>query len=222
MANPVISSLRLLALLCTLPALRPCALAHRLDEYLQATLVAIEPDEVRLQINLTPGIAIAEQLLALVDRDRDGVISTNEARNYAEALKRDLIVRVDQRNVELKLATSQFPPPAELRTGWGIIQIEFSVAPGPLANGTHKVTLENRHLPQASVYLFNAAPPKSRSIGIVRQTRNENQSEGEIEFSFHPPPNPYITFGIIALLLALLLALSFGKRRAGKSSRGRI
>ena len=217
MANAVISILRLLTLLFTLLAFRPCVFAHRLDEYLQATLVAIEPDEVRLQINLTPGVAVAEQVLALVDRDRDGVISTNEAAAYAAVLKRDLIVRVDQRNLELKSITSKFPAPAELRTGWAIIQVEFSVAPS-LAAGAHKFTLENRHLPDVSVYLFNAAPPRSRSIQIIRQIRNENQSEGEIEFSFHPPTNPYRTVGIVALLLAPLVVLSLGGRRAGKSS----
>jgi hypothetical protein len=220
MANAVISILRLLALLFTLLAFRPCVLAHRLDEYLQATLVAIEPDEVRLQINLTPGVAVAEQVLALVDRDRDGVISTNEAAGYAEVLKRDLIVRVDQRNLELKPTTFKFPAPTELRTGWGIIQMEFSVAPHSLAEGAHKFTLENRHLPNTSVYLFNAAPPKSRSVQIIGQRRNENQSEGEIEFSFHPPTNPYRTVGIGALLLTLFVVMSFGGRRARKSSPG--
>src|SRR5882724_9401524 len=116
----------LLGLLLRLFALPTTGLAHRLDEYLQATLVTIEPSEVRLQINLTPGVAVAEQVLSLIDRDRDGVISTNEATAYAKSLMRDVIVRLDQRKVELKLASSSFPAPTELRTGWGIIKVEFS------------------------------------------------------------------------------------------------
>ena len=39
------------------------AAAHQLDEYLQGTLVAIEPGEIRLQMNLTPGVAVAEKVL---------------------------------------------------------------------------------------------------------------------------------------------------------------
>src|SRR3954464_3799055 len=78
------------------------ALAHRLDEYLQATLVAIEPGEIRLQINLLPGIAVAEEVLAAIDRDRDGVISKSEGRAYADALRRELTVRLDERDLELK------------------------------------------------------------------------------------------------------------------------
>jgi hypothetical protein len=163
------------------------ALAHRLDEYLQATLVHIEPGEIRLQINLTPGVAVAEQVLALIDRDRDGKISTNEAAAYCELLKRDLRVRLDQNKVALKLTASSFSAPADLRTGWGIIQLEFSCSVGLLATGPHKLSLKNRHLPASSVYLFNAAQPASDSVRITSQKRNESQSTGEIEFTISRP-----------------------------------
>src|ERR1041385_4307254 len=57
----------------------PCSVfAHRLDECLQATLVVIEPDRIRLQMNFTPGVAVAEQVLAQIDTDHDGTISTKE------------------------------------------------------------------------------------------------------------------------------------------------
>jgi hypothetical protein len=175
-------------LLLALLAFPSAVFAHRLDEYLQATIVVIEPDRVRLQINLTPGVAVAEQVLALIDHNRDGIISTNEAAAYSELVKRDLIVRLDQRDIKLQLTTSFFPGPAELRTGWGFIQIEFSAIPGRLVAGAHTLTWENRHLPSVSVYLLNAAQPASGSVQIIKQTRNEIQSTGEIEFTFQPPP----------------------------------
>jgi gamma-glutamyltranspeptidase / glutathione hydrolase len=184
MAEAMITILRCLALLFGLVTLPSTVFAHRLDEYLQATLVAIEPSGFRLHINLTPGVEVAKQVLAVIDRDHDGVISTNEAAGYSELLKRDLIVRLDQRNVELKVTASNFPSTAELRTGLAIIQMEFSVTPSPLVAGAHKFTLENRHLPTVSVYLFNAAQPKSGSVQIITQKRNANQSAGEIEFAF--------------------------------------
>lgn len=163
--------------------------AHQLDEYLQATLVVIEPDRVRLQINLTPGVAVAEKVLWLVDRNRDGVISTNEAAAYCEALKHDLIVKLDQRELKLKCTASYFPGTAELQTGWGFMQIEFSATPGQLAAGTHSLAIENRHLPKLSVYLINAAQPASASIQITKQIRNENQTTGEIQFTLKSPAN---------------------------------
>lgn len=157
--------------------------AHRLDEYLQATLVSVEPGEVRLKINLTPGVAVADQVIQLIDRDRDGLISTNEATAYAKVLMRELFLRLDQRKVELKLISSNFPTPTELRTGSGIIQIEFYATAGSLPSGAHKLILENRHLRGLSVYLFNAAQPGSGSVHITRQKRNNSQSLGEIEFT---------------------------------------
>ena len=186
MVEAVTRTLCPLALLLALLAF-PCAVfAHRDDQYLQATLVAVEPSGVRLQINLTPGVAVAEQVLAQIDRDRDGAISKNEAAAYAESLRRDLTLRIDGRKLDLNLTASEFVPPEELRTGSGIIQMEFSASFGPLVTGPHSLTLENRHLTTISVYLINAARPRFATIEITRQKRNENQSAGEIEFTFHP------------------------------------
>ena len=75
MAEAVIRTLCHLPLLLALLAFPSAVFAHRDDQYLQATLVAIEPSGVRLQMNLTPGVAVAEQVIAEIDRDRDGAIS---------------------------------------------------------------------------------------------------------------------------------------------------
>jgi hypothetical protein len=218
MGEAMTSARRHLPLLLAVLAVPSAIFAHRLDEYLQATLVAIEPGEIRLDINLTPGVAVAGQVLALIDRDSDGVISTNEAGAYAELVRRDLVARLDGRNVELKLAALNFPDLADLHTGWGIIQLEFSLSPGELAAGGHKLLLENRHLPAASVYLFNAAHPASSSIRIIGQTRNENQSTGEIAFEFHPAPNPYKSLGIVVSIAALSVVLFAGARQSRNKS----
>ena len=101
----VSGTLRRLPLLLVLLAVPSVVFAHRDDQYLQTTLVAIEPWGVRLEINLTPGVAIAEQVIARIDRDRNGEISENEAAAYADSLKRDLTprrrtkVRIETRRV---------------------------------------------------------------------------------------------------------------------------
>ncbi|MDB6031084.1 MAG: hypothetical protein JWM16_1422, partial [Verrucomicrobiales bacterium] len=91
MVEALTTMFRLLPLLLCYALLPSSVLAHQLDEYLQATLVSIEPGHIRLKINLTPGVAIADQVLALLDHDRDGVVSTNEVKMYAESIERDLI-----------------------------------------------------------------------------------------------------------------------------------
>jgi hypothetical protein len=216
MVEAVTATLRRLPLLLALIAFPTAVFAHRLDEYLHATLVEIEPDGLRLRISLTPGVAVAEQVLAVIDHDHDGVISTNEATAYAELLKRDLVVRLDGRDVELRLAASRFPAPTELRTGWGIIQIEFSATPGPLAAGAHSLTLEHRHLSAVSVYLINAAMPKSEDVQITRQSRNDNQSTGEIEFTFRAPANPSRVRGILTALVVLFVAVFVATRLSAR------
>jgi hypothetical protein len=200
-------------------ALATGTFAHPLDVYLQATLVAIEPNEIRLEMNLTPGVQVADQVLGLIDRNRDGVIATNEAAAYAALLEGELVVRLDGRIVETKLAALDFPETGELRTGWGIIQLEFSVNPGSLAPGPHKLTLENRHNPVASAYLFNAARPASASIQVTGQKRNENQSTGEITFVYHPASNPIPKFSLAVCLPAIFVVLSVGLLQAKRRRR---
>ena len=50
---------------------RTLADAHQLDEYLQATRIAVDAIGSSLEIDLTPGAALAEQIFALLDRDSD-------------------------------------------------------------------------------------------------------------------------------------------------------
>ena len=221
MVEPVIKHLRWLLLLTSL-AFPSAGFAHRLDEYLQGTLVTIEPNNIQFQINLTPGVAVAERVLAVIDRDHDGVISTNEATAYAEMLRRDLVVRLDERHIPLKLDAFTFPTPAELRTGSGIILMEFSIRPGPLTPGAHRLTMENRHLPAVSVYLFNASRPRAESVEITGQKRNENQSSGEIAFDLHDLATPPRTAGTVVSLVVFFIVLLIGLAYARNTRRASI
>lgn len=195
------------------------ASAHRLDECLQATLVAIAPERVRLEINLTPGVEVADHMLSLIDLDRDGVISAGESAAYAERVKRDLQLRVDRHEVSLELTASQFPEVEEMRSGFGIVQLEFTATPPTLAGGAHEISFENHHQPSASVYLFNATKPKSAAIKIDRQTRNRNQSQGGVEFSYRSMEKASDTPGIIVAVMASLTAVvSIGWRLRQESA----
>jgi len=112
---------------------------------------------------------------------------------------------LDQRSVALEPTRSEFPAPPELRSGWAFIQVEFSEALGPHAAGKHSLVVENRHLPSVSVYLINALQPESSAIQISKQNRNENQSRGEIEFSFVAPPSSSNWKGMVIAAAGMLL-----------------
>jgi hypothetical protein len=192
--------------LLVLFAYPPIARAHQLDEYLQATLVAIEPGEIRLHMNLTPGVEVADMVLAAIDRDGDGEITTAEAAAYAGALKDDLVVQLDGRRLELTPAKWNFPPLEDLRTGWGMMQVEYAVACGAISGGPHTLSVQNRHQHRVSAYLLNAALPATNAIQVTAQRRNYNQSSGEIDFTCPAPaaaPRSMIaTAGALAALLA--------------------
>jgi hypothetical protein len=181
--------------------------AHRLDEYMQATLVAIAPGDIRLQINLTPGVKVAERIIGLIDADGDGAIAPAEADAYAAAVNQDLAIRVDRKSVIAKVAAHNFPPPEELRTGAGIIQIELAVAPGGFGDGPHRLDFANGHLPEFSVYLFNAAQPSGGQPRILEQVRNRTQSECAVAFTFAPRTPPGQPISNVALAVAALVLL---------------
>ena len=49
---------------------------------MQATLIAVDPDTVGLEITLAPGVEIAQALISRMDTNRDGAISSSEARDF--------------------------------------------------------------------------------------------------------------------------------------------
>lgn len=158
--------------------------AHRLDECLQATMAVIEPGKVHLQLTLQPGVEVAGQLIARLDGNRNGSISRAEGNAYVSALQGELSLRLDGKPLTLKLETSRFDTPAQLREGDGLIQLTFSAAFA--GAGMHRLSYDNRHLPAISVYLFNALQPELPRVRIDGQQRNEAQSSASVDFLVKP------------------------------------
>ena len=85
-------SAALLGLLAAwLPTLGTEVSAHRLDEYLHAARLAIDSTGVRLELSLTPGIAVADAVIRDIDADRDAVLSPAERRTYSQRLLNGLL-----------------------------------------------------------------------------------------------------------------------------------
>jgi hypothetical protein len=60
------------------------AFAHRIDEYLQATILSLEPDRVEASMRLIPGMLVSQSVIAAIDANGDGAFSESEERAYAE------------------------------------------------------------------------------------------------------------------------------------------
>lgn len=151
------------------------ASGHRLDEFLQATTIELQPRGVQGQIRLTPGIAVFAFVKAGIDTDRDGVISSGEQRACAERVLRDLSLVVDGRRLGLQLVSMSFPGVNEMKEGLGEIQIEFR-AEGLNEVRDHQLVFENRHQRRISAYLVNCLVPRDPDIRVTGQSRNYDQS----------------------------------------------
>jgi hypothetical protein len=155
------------------------ARAHRLDEYLQATLIGATPRGTDIEISLTPGVAMLPALMAVIDQDRDGRISAQEERAYVARVARDLELRVDGLRAPMYLVESQFPAIETMREGLGTIRVKLRTS-----RAGHALRFENRHLPQVSVYLVNCLAAPSDGLVVGRQQRDEAQRSIELEYSF--------------------------------------
>jgi hypothetical protein len=158
------------------------ASAHRLDEYLQATLIAVERDHVAVSMRLIPGIAVSSAVIASIDTNGDGVLSPQERWDYAQRVLSELALSIDGKKLEPKLKSADFPQIQEMRDGLGEIHIEYTATlPGGGLN--RKLILENNNQRQRAVYLVNALAPGDPGISIVAQKRNQVQSTYELDYT---------------------------------------
>ena len=149
--------------------------AHRRDEYLQAARLAIEPRRVDVQLDLTPGIAIADRIVGDIDRDRDGTLSRDEQEAYVGRVLDAIELRVDGDVLRLERVESTFPSLDAIRGGEGTIRLRTVAVLPRLSNGDHELAFRNRHRPDVSVYLANALVPDGDSIAITAQHRDPAQ-----------------------------------------------
>jgi hypothetical protein len=158
------------------------AWAHRLDEYLQATLISIEKDRVDVLMRLIPGVAVSNAVLTGIDANADGVISEAEQRAYAVHVLGDVSLKIDGTMLRPKLVSVKFPAVEAIKEGLGEIQIEFT-ADLPSGGTNRKLVFENHHQERISAYLVNCLVPRDRDIRVLAQNRNEQQSFYELDYS---------------------------------------
>lgn len=213
-----------LVLLITL--LAPALAAHRLDEYLQNTLLLIAPDHVSVEVNLTPGIQTFPAFFTLVDRDRDGQLSPAEQQDYALRVLEDLSLEIDRQSRTLALTGVRFPPLEDLRAGLGTVRLNLRAQFRTTSDGEHELHFRNSHQRSTAVYAINALVPP-RGIDIIRQQRDQDQTEIRVTYRLGPAlatlpssaaGSPWTLAGGLGLV-ALLLTLAERKTRRDQPKR---
>jgi hypothetical protein len=205
-------------------------LAHRLDEYLEATLVSVEKSRVQAELTLTPGVSIYPIVLANIDTNADGVISKTEQHAYAARVLRDLSLTIDGRPLRLQLLSTQFPAIEEMKDGLGQMRIEFS-ADLPPGGANRRLIFENHHQSRIAAYQVNCLVPRDPNIRIVAQNRNYSQSFYQLEYVHAGVPansmslaswsGDRLWLGTVALLLFARFALLWRQRARNPLSTGK-
>jgi nickel/cobalt transporter (NicO) family protein len=160
------------------------ASAHPIDEYVQNTYIDLAPDTTTLQIDLTPGVLVAPEVVALIDADGDGEISEAEGEAYAkDAVLRDVSLAVDGEPQSLTLVDSSFPTPLDMGAGMGTIRLWVAPeAPADSSPGGHSLSYRNDHEPVKSKYLVNAFKA-SDEVEISHQDRDELQNGNRVDYT---------------------------------------
>jgi hypothetical protein len=189
--------------------------AHRRDEYLQAARLEIAPAGVQLELDLTPGIAMAEAIIADIDRDGDGTLSQDEQRSYGTLVVNALTLQVDGTAVGVELAATSFPDLDAIRRGEGTIRLQSTAAlPRLLSTGSHQLLFRNRHHPDRSVYLANALVPTSTEVAVTAQRRDGDQTELTIDYVLRAAPTATAATWLLVSIAAAALMSVYGLRRS--------
>jgi hypothetical protein len=180
--------------------------AHRLDEYLQQTMLELHPDRVLVHVSLTPGVDVAAAVMASIDRNHDNVLSHTEQSAYAETVLRGLSLSIDETKLPLRVVQMSFPTADALTHGVAAIGLQLEAAP---LEGLHSGILhfENHHEAASSVYLVNALLPRASSpIHVGAQTRDRNQSTYQALLTIGTAPSTAGGLGRSTLARVLLIA----------------
>jgi hypothetical protein len=193
--------------------------AHRLDEYLQAARIGVALDRVAVELDLTPGIAVAPSILPAIDRDGNGDITESEGEAYARAVVEGLAIDVDGRRVRARLEAQALPAWRDVAEGTGMIRLQAVASIPRLRTGRHEVRFRNVHRSDIGVYLVNALVPADDRVTITRQRRDFRQHELTIDVRVGragPWPRAWAALATLLVAVGIGVALT-GIRRAERA-----
>jgi len=160
---------------------------HVLDQFLQASRIECRADGIDIELDLTPGIALAPAVFFSVNTDRDGRISSTEGRAYSARVLSDLALDLDGRRVPLELVASVYPSFDEMRAGIGTIHLR-ATARVRLPSGVHHLRYSNGHRSDVGVYLVNAVQPSTAGIALSPPRRDPRQRTFELDVTVDAGP----------------------------------
>ena len=159
------------------------ALAHPLDVYLQATYITVAPSGIVVELDLSPGVLVAPQMLPQLDSNGDQVISEAESQAYADTVIRNVVLHVDGQPLTLAVTKIEMPPYLTIQAGYGTIRLFTTAGPAPVLAGGHELTYQNNFAPAGSTYQVNAFVDKGVAVTLGKQNRDNLQRSLTLDYN---------------------------------------
>jgi hypothetical protein len=182
--------------------------AHRYDEYLQAARLAIDPDRVQLEIDLTPGIAVARTVLSEIDRDANRSISATEMRTYSERVLRAIALDIDGAPLRVELVDADSPATDAMLGGDGAARIHAVAVMPRLGEGVHHLRYRNSYHSDIGAYLANALRPVNDRVVVTAQRRDVDQRELIVDYRLRADAAARARGGLSVSLIGACLFLA--------------
>lgn len=156
--------------------LRPTPVAaHSLDQFLQASYLTLGAKQVDLELDLTPGLMVAPQVLQSLDSDGNQQISESEGRAYAETLLQNISLEIDGQVYTLRLTSLELPTFLNLQAGYGTLKVFAQTDALPTTTNTHRLFYKNSNQLTGSVWQVNAFVEDGAAFSLGPQNRDDLQ-----------------------------------------------
>jgi hypothetical protein len=183
--------------------------AHRRDEYLQAARLDMTLTRVTLELDLTPGIAVADSIIGDLDRNRDGRLAKFEQDAYAAQVMSAIDLELGGRVLQPQVNGVSFPELDAFRRGDGTIRIEAAAELPSLPAGDRELFFRNRFRPDVGAYLANALAPQSDRVSVLAQHRDSDQRELTIDYVVRGESLSRLPWWVSGVVAAVALTTAF-------------
>ena len=183
--------------------------AHRRDEYLQAARLDMTLTRVTLELDLTPGMAVADSVISDLDRNRDGALSTSEKDAYTASVMSAIDLELGGRVLQPQVSAVTFPDLDAFRGGSGTIRLEAAADLPQLPAGDRELFFRNRFRPDVGAYLANALAPQNDRVSVLAQHRDPDQRELTIDYVVRGEPTARLPWWISGLVAGVALTTAF-------------
>ncbi len=117
--------------------------AHPVDEVVHASYLTLTSDTLLVDVDVSPGVLVAADVLPLIDTDNSGTISEAEGQSYAERIVSTLSLSAHNTAIPMTLDSIEYPPYLDLSAGTGVIRLHLSAPLPDTVPGDYSIFYEN-------------------------------------------------------------------------------